>query len=85
VGDGQPTTLGAGLTNEIMSGAGIKKNDNGVSLQGEHTGKDLLTLKNIFHGCIVDAAGLRNCHLLRTMWRMSDVALGGILLWCGAL
>jgi hypothetical protein len=80
VGDGQPTTLGACLTDEIMSGTGIKKNDNGVSVQGEHTGEDLLALGNIFHGCIVDAAGLRNRHLLRTMWWMGDVALSGILL-----
>jgi hypothetical protein len=85
VGDGQPTTLGAGLTNEILSGTGTKKNGNGVSLQGEHTGEDLLTLKNIFHGCIVDVAGLCNCHLLWTTWRMSDMALSGILLWCGAV
>jgi hypothetical protein len=37
-----------------MSGTKIKNNDNGVSVQGEHTGEDLLTLGNIFHGCIVE-------------------------------
>jgi hypothetical protein len=63
VGDGQLTTLGACLTDEIMSGTEIKKNDNGVSIQGEHTGEDLLALGNIFQGCIVDATGLHNCHL----------------------
>jgi hypothetical protein len=80
VGDGQPTTLGACLTDEIMSGAGIKKNDNWVSVQGEHTGEDLLALGNIFHGCILYVAGLHNSHLLWTTWWMSDVALSGILL-----
>jgi hypothetical protein len=62
-----------------MSGTGIKRNDNGVSVQGEHTSEDRLTLGNIFHGRIVDAAGLCNSHLLRTTWRVSDVALSGIL------
>jgi hypothetical protein len=85
VGDGQPTTLGACLTDEIMSGVRIKKKDNGVSVQGEHIGEDLLTLGNIFHGCIVDPAGLRNRHLLWSTWWMSDMTLSGILLWHGAL
>jgi hypothetical protein len=29
VGEGQPTTLGACLTDEVVSGTRIKKNDNG--------------------------------------------------------
>jgi hypothetical protein len=85
VGDSQPTVLGACLTNEIMSGAGIKKNHNGVSIQGEHTSEDLLALGNIFHGRIDDAAGLCNGHLLQSTWWVSDVALSGTLLRCGAL
>jgi hypothetical protein len=68
-----------------MSGAGIKKNDNGVSVQGEHTSEDLLALGNIFHGRIVDATSLCNDHLLWTMWQVSDMALSSILLRCGAL
>jgi hypothetical protein len=68
-----------------MSGTGIKRNDNGVSIQGEHTSENRLTLGDIFHGCIVDAAGLCNNHLLRTTWRVSDVALSGILHQRGAL
>jgi hypothetical protein len=85
VGDSQPVVLGACLTNEIMSGAGIKKNDNGVSVQGKHTSEDLLTLGNILHGSVVDMIGLCNDHLLRTTWRLSDVALSSILLRRGAL
>jgi hypothetical protein len=85
VGDGQPTTLGACLTDEVVSGTGIKKNDNGVSVQGEHTSEDLLGLRNIFQGSVVDAAGLRNSHLLRTTWWRGDVALRGSLLRRGAL
>jgi hypothetical protein len=68
-----------------MSGTKIKKNDNGVSVQVEHTSEDLLALENIFHGCIVDAVGLHNNHLLRTTWWMGDMALSGILLWRGSL
>jgi hypothetical protein len=58
VGDSQLIVLGACLTNETMSGVGIKKNDNGVSVQGKHTSEDLLTLRNIFHGSVVDATSL---------------------------
>jgi hypothetical protein len=85
VGDGQPIILGACLTNEIVSGTGIKKNANGVSVQGEHTSENLLAHRNIFHGCIVDAAGHCNGHILWTTWRVSDVALSGIVLRHGAL
>jgi hypothetical protein len=85
VGDGQPTTLGACLTDEVVGGTKIKKDDNGVSVQGGHTSKDLLALRNIFQGSVVDATDLRNSHLLRTTWWRSDVALRGSLLWLGAL
>jgi hypothetical protein len=68
-----------------MSGTGIKNNDNGVSVQGEHTNDDLLALGNIFHGHIVVAAGLCNRHLLWITWWVGDVALSDILLWLGAL
>jgi hypothetical protein len=63
-----------------MSGAGIKNNDNGVSIQGEQTSEDLLALGNIFHGRIVVAVGLCNHHLLRITWWVGDVALSDILL-----
>jgi hypothetical protein len=85
VGDGQPTTLGACLTDEVVSGIRIKKNDNGVSVQGEHTSEDLLALRNIFQGRVVDVAGHGNGHFLRTTWWMGDVALYGSLLRRGAL
>jgi hypothetical protein len=77
--------LSASSTDEVMSGTEIKQNDNGVSVQGEHTTEDMLALRNIFHGRIVDAAGHCNDHLLRTTWRVSDVALSDILLQRGAL
>jgi hypothetical protein len=85
VGDSQLTVLGACLTNEVLSGVGIKKNDNGVSVQGKHTNEDLLTLGNVFHGGVVDVTGLCNDHLLLTTWRVSDVALSSVILRRGAL
>jgi hypothetical protein len=85
VGDGQPMTLGTCLTDEVVSGTRIKKNDNGVPVQGEHTSEDLLALRNIFQGSVVDAASLHNSHFLRTMWWRGDVALRGSLPWHGAL
>jgi hypothetical protein len=77
--------LSASSTYEIMSGTGIKHNDNGASVQGEHTSEDLLTLRNILQGGVVDAASLGNGHLLGTTWWMGDVAMCGILLWHSAL
>jgi hypothetical protein len=68
-----------------MSAARIKKNDNGMSVQGEHTSEDLLALGNILLGGVVDTVGLCNGHLLWTTWWMGDVALSGVLLRRGAL
>jgi hypothetical protein len=56
-----------------------------VSIQGEYTSEDLLALRNIFQGGVVDTAGLGNGHPLRTTWWMGDVALRGSLLQRGAL
>jgi hypothetical protein len=53
--------------------------------QRKCTYEDLLSIRNIFHGSVVDATGLRHDHLLRTTWWMSDVALRDLLLWHGAL
>jgi hypothetical protein len=78
-------TLGACRTDEVVGGTRIRKNDNGVSIQGEHTSEDLLALRNIFQGSVVEAASLRNSHLLRATWWRGDVALRGSLLWRGAL
>jgi hypothetical protein len=91
VGDSQPTVLGACLTNEVMSGAWIKKKDNGVSVQEKHTSGDLLTLRNIFHGIVVDATGLLFHGIvvdatgllwperpqLKQMWLEAALAVGG--------
>jgi hypothetical protein len=77
--------LGACFTDETMTSSRIKQDDDRMPDQRNHTHKDLLTLRNILHGSVVDAAGLRNIHLLQTTWWMSDVALRGILLWHGAL
>jgi hypothetical protein len=38
---------------------------------------DLLTLRNIHHGGVVDTTDLCNGHLQQTTWSMSDVALRG--------
>jgi hypothetical protein len=77
--------LGACFTDEVMNNSEIKQNDSRMSVLGKRTHEDLLTLRNILHGSVVDVAGLRNSHLLRTTWWMSDVALRGSLLRCGAL
>jgi hypothetical protein len=54
-------------------------------VQGEHTSEDLLTLRNIRQGGVVDATSLGNSHFLRTMGWKGDVALRGSLLRHGAL
>jgi hypothetical protein len=73
------------LADEIMTSPRIKQDDSRMPVQRKCTHVDLLALRNILHGCIVDVASLRNSHLRRTTWWMSDVALSGILLWRGAL
>jgi hypothetical protein len=45
----------------------------------------LLALRNVLHGGVVDASSPGGDNLLRTMWRMTDMALSGVLLWSGAL
>jgi hypothetical protein len=68
-----------------MTGSRIKQNDSRMSVQRKCTHEDLLALGNILNGSVVDAAGLRNSHLLRTTWWVGDVVLHGSLLRCGAL
>jgi hypothetical protein len=63
----QVMLLSASSTDKVMSGTRIKQNDNGTSVQGEHTNGDLLALRNILHGGVVDAASLGNNHCLGTM------------------
>jgi hypothetical protein len=77
--------LGACFTDEVMTSSGIKQNNSRMSVQGKRTHEDLLALRNIFHGGVVDADGLGNGHLLRTTWWMGDVALRGSLYRHGAL
>jgi hypothetical protein len=77
--------LGACFTDEVMTSSEIKQNDRRMSVQGKRTREDLLALRNIIHGSVVDVVGLRNSHLLRTTWWMSDIALCGSLLRRGAL
>jgi hypothetical protein len=77
--------LSTSSTEKVMSGIRIKQDDNGVSVQGEHISEDLLALRDIFQGGVVDAFDLRNSHLLRTTWWRGDVALRGSLLRRGAL
>jgi hypothetical protein len=56
-----------------------------MPIQRKCTCEDLLALKKVFHGSVVDAVSLRNSHQLRTTWWMGDVALRGNLLRRGAL
>jgi hypothetical protein len=58
--------LGACFADEIMTSSRIKQDDNGMSVQRKHTREDLLTLENILHSCIVDAASLGDGILLPT-------------------
>jgi hypothetical protein len=59
--------LGACFANEIMGGTGIKQNDNGLSIQGKRISRGLLTHGNILYGSVVDATGLGNGNLQRTL------------------
>jgi hypothetical protein len=77
--------LSACLVDEVMTSPRITQNSSRMPIQRKRTCEDLLALMNVFHGGVVDAAGLGNGHLLWTTWWMSDVALRGILLWRGAL
>jgi hypothetical protein len=73
------------LADEIMTSARIKQDDSRMPIQRKYTREYLLTLGNVFHSGVVDAASLCNNHLLWTTWRVSDVALSGILLQRRAL
>jgi hypothetical protein len=75
--------LGACFTDEIMTSSQIKQDDNRMSIQKKYTREDLLTLRNILHGSVVDAVGLHHDYLLRTTWQRGDVALHGTLLQRG--
>jgi hypothetical protein len=77
--------LGAWFTDEIMTSSQIKQDDDRMPIQRKCTCEDLLALRNILHGSVVDTTGLRNNHLLRTTWRRGDVALHDTLLRRGAL
>jgi hypothetical protein len=56
-----------------------------LSFRKKRTSEDWLAIGNVFHSDVVDATGLDNNPLLRTMWWMGDVALSGFLLGRGAL
>jgi hypothetical protein len=66
--DAQLTSLSACLGDEIMGCTGIEQNDSRISVYRKQTREDLLTLRNILHGSVVNAASLGNDHLLRTTW-----------------
>jgi hypothetical protein len=76
--------LSACLADEVMTSPLIKQDSSRMPIQRKRTREDLLALRNVFHGSVVDTAGLRNSHLLRTTWWMGDVALRGSLIWHGA-
>jgi hypothetical protein len=77
--------LSACLTDEVMTSPRIKQDGSGMHVQRKRTHEDVLTLRNVFHDGVVDAADLRDSHLLRTTWWRGDVALRGSLLRRGAL
>jgi hypothetical protein len=77
--------LSASSTDKVVSGTRIKQNDNGTSVQGEHTSEDLLTLGNILQVGVVDAASLGNSYCLGTTGWRGDVALRGSFIQRGAL
>jgi hypothetical protein len=60
--------LSAWLTNEVMTSPRIKQDGSRMPIQRKRTREDLLALRNVFHGGVVDAAGLRDSHLQRTTW-----------------
>jgi hypothetical protein len=72
--------LSACLTDEVMTSPRIKQDGSRMPVQRKRTREDLLALRNVFHGGVVDAANLRNSHLLKTTWWRGDVALRGSLL-----
>jgi hypothetical protein len=72
--------LTACLTDEVLTSPRIKQDGSRMPVQRKRTREDFLTLRNVFHGGVVDVAGLRDSHLLRTMWWRGDVALQGSLL-----
>jgi hypothetical protein len=71
--------LSACLTNEVLTSPRIKQDGSRMPVQRKRTCEDLLALRNVFHGGVVDVVGLRDSHLLRTMWWRGDVALQGSL------
>jgi hypothetical protein len=77
--------LSACLADEFMTSPQIKQDDSRMPVLRKRTREYLLALRDVLHSGVVDTTGLRNGHLRRTTWWMSDVALSGILLWCGAL
>jgi hypothetical protein len=72
--------LSACLTDKVMTSPRIKQDGSRMPVQRKRTREDLLALRNVFNVGVVDAAGLRNSHLLRTTWWRGDVALRGSLL-----
>jgi hypothetical protein len=67
--------LSACITDEVMTTPRIKQDGSRMPVQRKRTCEDLLALRNVFHGGVVDAAGLRNSHLLgTTRWRV-DMAM----------
>jgi hypothetical protein len=77
--------LSACLADEVMTSPRIKQDSSRMPVQRKRTRKDLLALRNVFLGGVVDVVGLHNGHLLRTTWWMGDVAWRGSLLRRGAL
>jgi hypothetical protein len=77
--------LSACLTDEAMTSPRIKQDGSRMPVQRKRTREDLLALRNVIHGLVVDAAGLHNSHLRRTTWWRGDVALRGSLLRRSAL
>jgi hypothetical protein len=67
--------LSACHADEVMTSPLIKQDGSRMTVQRKHTCEDLLALRKVSHGSVVDTASLRNSHLLRATWWMGDVAL----------
>jgi hypothetical protein len=69
--------LSACLTDEVMTSPQIKQDGSRMPIQRKHTCEDLLTLRNVLHGGVVDVVGLRGVSLRITLCGIFVIQLNG--------